>query len=143
MMTNHGNRITQGAFSFLPDLTDEQITLQIKYALSNNWAVNIEYTDDPHPRNTYWDMFGMPMFDLKDPAGILMEIKECRKTFPNYYVRVTAFDSTRGWETPRMSFIVNRPEKEPGFRLVRQDRDGRSMGYTILPYATDRPEGER
>ena len=143
MMTNHGNRITQGQFSFLPDLTDEQITLQIKYALSNNWAVNIEYTDDPHPRNTYWEMFGMPMFDLKDPAGILMEINECRKTFPNYYVRVTAFDSTRGWETPRMSFIVNRPEKEPGFRLVRQDRDGRSMGYTILPYATDRPEGER
>jgi len=143
MMTNLGNRITQGQFSFLPDLTDEQITLQIKYALSNNWAVNIEYTDDPHPRNTYWEMFGMPMFDLKDPAGILMEINECRKTFPNYYVRVTAFDSTRGWETPRMSFIINRPEKEPGFRLVRQDRDGRSMGYTILPYATDRPEGER
>jgi ribulose-bisphosphate carboxylase small chain len=143
MMTNHGNRITQGQFSFLPDLSDEQITLQIKYALSNNWAVNIEYTDDPHPRNTYWEMFGMPMFDLKDPAGILMEINECRKTFPNYYVRVTAFDSTRGWETPRMSFIVNRPEKEPGFRLVRQDRGGRSMGYTILPYATDRPEGER
>ena len=143
MMTNQGNRITQGQFSFLPDLSDEQITLQIKYALSNNWAVNIEYTDDPHPRNTYWEMFGMPMFDLKDPAGILLEINECRKTFPNYYVRVTAFDSTRGWETPRMSFIVNRPEKEPGFRLVRQDRDGRSMGYTILPYATDRPEGER
>jgi ribulose-bisphosphate carboxylase small chain len=143
MMTNHGNRITQGQFSFLPDLTDEQITLQIKYALSNNWAVNIEYTDDPHPRNTYWEMFGMPMFDLKDPAGILMEINECRKTFPNYYVRVTAFDSTRGWETPRMSFIINRPEKEPGFRLERQERDGRSMGYTILPYATDRPEGER
>jgi ribulose-bisphosphate carboxylase small chain len=143
MMTNHGNRITQGQFSFLPDLTDEQITLQIKYALSNNWAVNVEYTDDPHPRNTYWEMFGMPMFDLKDPAGILMEINECRKTFSNYYVRVTAFDSSRGWETPRMSFIVNRPEKEPGFRLVRQERDGRSMGYTILPYATDRPEGER
>ena len=143
MMTNHGNRITQGQFSFLPDLTDEQITLQIKYALSNSWAVNVEYTDDPHPRNTYWEMFGMPMFDLKDPAGILMEINECRKTFSNYYVRVTAFDSSRGWETPRMSFIVNRPEKEPGFRLVRQERDGRSMGYTILPYATDRPEGER
>jgi len=26
MMTNHGNRITQGQFSFLPDLTDAQIT---------------------------------------------------------------------------------------------------------------------
>jgi ribulose-bisphosphate carboxylase small chain len=143
MMTNHGNRITQGQFSFLPDLTDQEITLQIKYALKNGWAVNVEYTDDPHPRNTYWEMFGNPMFDLKDPAGILMEVNNCRKTFPNHYVRVTAFDSTRGWETPRMSFIVNRPKKEPGYRLVRQERDGRTMGYTIEPYATDRPEGER
>ena len=143
MMTNPGNKITQGQFSFLPDLTDDEITLQIKYALKNNWAVNIEYTDDPHPRNTYWEMYGMPMFDLKDPAGILMEVNECRKTFPNYYVRVTAFDSTRGWETPRMSYIVNRPKEEPGFRLMREERDGRSMGYSIVSYASDKPEGER
>ena len=143
MMTNHGNRVTQGQFSFLPDLTDEQITAQIKYALKNNWAVNVEYTDDPHPRNTYWEMYGMPMFDLKDPAGILMEINNCRKTFSGHYVRVTAFDSARGWETPRMSFIVNRPKNEPGFGLVRQEVGGRSVRYTIHSYATDRAEGER
>ena len=143
MMTNQGNRVTQGQFSFLPDLTDEQITAQIKYALKNGWALNVEYTDDPHPRNTYWEMFGMPMFDLKDPAGILMEINNCRKTFPNQYVRVTAFDSSRGWETPRMSFIVNRPKKEPGFGLVRQEVAGRQIQYTIHSYATDKPESER
>jgi ribulose-bisphosphate carboxylase small chain len=143
MMTNHGNRITQGQFSFLPDLTDEQITAQIKYALSNGWAVNVEYTDDPHPRNTFWEMFGMPMFDLKDPAGILMEINNCRKTFPNQYIRVTAFDSTRGWETPRMSFIVNRPKNEPGFGLIRQEGPGRSIHYTVRSYAADKAENER
>lgn len=53
MMNNPGNRITQGQFSFLPELTDEQITRQIKWALSNKWAVSVEYTDDPHPRNTF------------------------------------------------------------------------------------------
>jgi len=143
MMTNFGNRLTQGQFSFLPDLTDEQITSQIKYALKNNWAVSIEYTDDPHPRNTYWEMFGMPMFDLKDPAGILMEINNCRKTFPNHYIRVTAFNSSRGVESPAMSYLVNRPKKEPGFRLKRQERDGRSMSYTLESYAVDKPEGER
>ncbi|WP_297365645.1 ribulose bisphosphate carboxylase small subunit [Acidiferrobacter sp.] len=143
MMTNPGNRLTQGQFSFLPDLTDAQITAQIKYALKQGWAIGVEYTDDPHPRNTYWDMFGMPMFDLKDPAGILMEINNCRKTFPNHYVRVTAFDSSQGWETPRMSYIVNRPKKEPGFGLVRQEVDGRQVRYTIHSYATDSPESER
>jgi len=143
MMTNTGNHLTQGQFSFLPDLSDAQITAQIKYALKNGWAVNVEYTDDPHPRNTYWEMFGMPMFDLKDPAGILMEINNCRKTFPNHYIRVTAFDSSRGVESPRMSYLVNRPKKEPGFGLVRQEVDGRSIRYTIHSYATDKPENER
>ncbi len=142
-MTNHGNRITQGQFSFLPDLTDAQITAQINYALKNKWAVSVEYTDDPHPRNTYWEMWGNPMFDLQDPAGILMEINACRKTFPRHYIRVTAFDSTRGVESPTMSYIVNRPAEEPGFMVERQERDGRSQGYTIRSYATLKPEGER
>ena len=144
MMTNQGNRITQGQFSFLPDLTDAQITAQIKYALKNGWAVSVEYTDDPHPRNTYWEMYGNPMFDLKDPAGILMEINECRKTFPNHYVRVMAFNSTRGVESPGMSFLVNRPQNEPGFRLVRQEAAGRRVRYTTESYAVARnSEGDR
>ena len=143
MMTNYGNRVTQGQFSFLPDLTDEEINAQIKYALDNSWAINIEYTDDPHPRNTYWEMYGMPMFDMKDPAGVLLEINECRKTFPNHYIRVMASDSTRGVESAKMSYIVNRPEKEPGFHLIREERDGRCQGYTIVPYSNKKPEGER
>lgn len=143
MMTNVGNRLTQGQFSFLPPLTDKQISAQIKYALKNGWAIGVEYTDDPHPRNTYWEMFGNPMFDLKDPAGILSEINDCRKTYPNHYIRVTAFNSVRGVESPTMSYIVNRPKKEPGFGLVRQEVEGRSIRYSIHSYATDKPESER
>ena len=143
MMTNTGNCLTQGQFSFLPPLTDKQISAQIKYALNRGWAIGIEYTDDPHPRNTYWEMYGNPMFDLKDPAGILLEINNCRKTFPNHYIRVTAFNSTRGVESPTMSYIVNRPDKEPGFGLVRQEIAGRNVQYSIHSYATDKPEGER
>ena len=143
MMTNTGRRVTQGQFSFLPDQTDAQITAQIEYALQQGFAVSIEYTDDPHPRNTYWEMFGNPMFDLKDAAGILAEINTCRKTFPSHYVRVNAFDATRGWETPRMSYLVNRPAKEPGFGLARQEVEGRSIRYRISSYATDKSENER
>lgn len=143
MMTNPTGRITQGQFSFLPDLTDDEITLQIEYGLRKGYAWSVEYTDDPHPRNTYWEMFGMPMFDLADAAGVLIELQHCRKTFPNHYIRMMAFDSTRGVETIAMSFIVNRPAKEPGFGLVRQEVNGRSMHYTVHSYGTDRPEGER
>ena len=123
--------ITQGQFSFLPPLSDAQIAAQVGYALKNGWALSVEHTDDPHPRNTYWEMHGMPMFDLRDPAGILMQIKDCRSTFPQHYVRVIAFDSTRGWEAPRMSFIVNRPKEEPLLRLERQEAQGRILRYTV------------
>ena len=141
MMTNPTGRITQGQFSFLPDLTDAEITLQIEYGLKKGYAWSVEYTDDPHPRNTYWEMFGMPMFDLQDAAGVMMELQNCRKTFPNHYIRMMAFDSTRGVESIAMSFIVNRPASEPGFGLVRQEVNGRSMRYTVHSYATDKPEG--
>jgi ribulose-bisphosphate carboxylase small chain len=143
MMTNTGQRLTQGQFSFLPELSTAQIAAQVEYALAKGWAIGIEYTDDPHPRNTYWEMFGNPMFDMKDAAGVLQSIEECRKTFPNHYARVTAFDATRGWETPRMSYIVNRPKHEPGFGLARTEVEGRSIRYRISSYATDKPEGER
>jgi ribulose-bisphosphate carboxylase small chain len=123
--------ITQGQFSFLPPLTDAQIVAQLAYAAANGWAVSVEHTDDPHPRNTYWEMHGMPIFELKDAAGILIEIKDCRSTFPDHYVRVIAFDSSRGWETPRMSFIVNRPKDEPRLRLERQEAQGRVQRYTV------------
>ena len=136
-------KMTQGTFSFLPDLTDAEISQQIQYCLSKKWAVSVEFTDDPHPRNTYWEMWDLPMFDLKDPAGILLEVNACRKAYPNHYVRVSAFDSKRGVESVTLSFIVNRPKDEPGFRLVREEAQGRNIRYTVHSYATDNPEGER
>ncbi len=136
-------RITQGTFSFLPDFSDAEIRAQVEYCLKNNWAVSVEFTDDPHPRNTYWEMWGMPMFDMKEAASIMHEINQCRKAHPNHYVRVNGFDSTRGWETVRLSFIVNRPKHEPGFQVLRQEGPGRSVRYTVHSYATDKPKGER
>lgn len=137
-------RITQGTFSFLPDLTDEQIGKQIEYCLSKGWAVGVEYTDDPHPRNTYWEMFGLPMFEVRDAAGVMLEVNNCRRTFPNHYVRVTAFDATTGVESVALAFIVNRPKEEPGFRLIRQEGPGRAIRYATESYAAQsRPEGAR
>jgi ribulose-bisphosphate carboxylase small chain len=130
-------RLTQGTFSFLPDLSDAEIAAQIDYGLSQGWAWSVEYTDDPHPRNTYWEMWGPPMFDLRDAAGVLLEVNACRRAHPHEYIKVNAFDSTRGFETMRMSFIVNRPHLEPGFRLEREEGPGRMQRYRIRANAAD------
>ena len=136
-------RLTQGTFSFLPDLTDEQIEKQIEYCLGNGWSLGIEYTDDPHPRNSLWEMWNLPMLDVTDPKAILFEINACRKAFANHYIKLIANNSTRGRETVALSFVLNRPALEPGFRLDRQEAAGRMVRYTIHSYATDRPAGVR
>jgi ribulose-bisphosphate carboxylase small chain len=136
-------RVTQGTFSFLPDLTDRQISDQIEYCLRQEWAVSVEYTDDIHPRNTYWEMWGLPMFDLRDAAGVMQEIRACRAANPHVYIRVSAFDSTRGWETVRLSFLVQRPAIEPGFRLERVEAAGRTIRYAVRAYSLDQPTGRR
>jgi ribulose-bisphosphate carboxylase small chain len=103
----------------------------------------VEYTDDPHPRNTYWELWGNPLFDLRDPAGVMVEVDACRAAYPDHYVKVNAFDSSLGWETVRLSFIVQRPKEEPGFALERQEAAGRAQRYSIRSYAAQRPSGQR
>ena len=136
-------RITQGTFSYLPDLTDDQIRLQVQYCLSNGWPVSIEYTDDPHPRNTYWEMWGPPMFDVQDAAAVMNVLATCRTARPRHYVRVNGYDRSHGRATTMLSFIVQRPPVEPGFALERQETRDRQVRYTLRAYAAQSPVGER
>ena len=137
-------RLTQGCFSFLPDLTDEQILKQVTYAITKGWAINVEWTDDPHPRNSYWELWGLPLFDIKDSAAVMFELNEARKACANGYIRMNAFDASYGTESCVMSFIVNRPASEPGFYLDRTEGAGRFITYTIKSYSVQaNPEGSR
>ena len=48
-----------------------------------------------------------------------------------------------GVESIRISFIVNRPKEEEGFRLERVEGRGRQQLYATRGYSLDRPEGKR
>jgi ribulose-bisphosphate carboxylase small chain len=136
-------KITQGTFDFLDPLTDDEIEAQIRYALNHGWAISIELTDDPDPRNLLWEMWGLPMFDLKDPRAAMVEVRACREAFPHQYIKVNAFDNSKGRETVALSFTVQRPAEEPGFRVDRQHAPSRLVRYSLHAYAADRPQGER
>ena len=86
-------------FSFLPDLTDEQIKSQIEYAIKKGWAISVEWTDDPHPRNSYWELWGLPLFDIQDAAAVIYEINQCRRVNPEGYIKINAFDASKGTES--------------------------------------------
>jgi ribulose-bisphosphate carboxylase small chain len=138
-------RITQGAFSFLPDLSDEQIEAQLRYALRNGWAIMVEYTDDPHPRNGLWEMWGTPHFDVPEHHVdlVMSEVLAARAANPSCYVKVVCYDRSLGRQTTALAFIVGRPPREPGFRLDRAEQADRRIRYTLHAYATDAPAGER
>ena len=86
------------------------------------------------------------MFDLEeDEADVVMrDVNACREAHSHLYVKVVAYDRSKGRQTSAMSFIVNRPEHEPGFRLERQEAHDRVIRYTIHSYAgLNTPAGER
>jgi len=135
--------ITQGTFSYLPELTDEEISAQIQYSIDNGWAIAIEFTDDPHPRNNLWEMWGLPMFDISDASAGLHEVNACRQTYPELYIRVSCYDASYGNQTTALSFIVNRPPHEPGIRLDRTETRDRQIRYSLHFYAAEAPHGQR
>lgn len=131
--------LRHGAFSYLPPLSDDEIAAQVRYALLRGWPVSIEHTDDPHPRNIYWNMWGLPLFDLDEPDGVLAEINACRNTFPGDYVRVLAYDARLGRQTTAMQFLVQRPAVEHDLVLTRTEGADRrqSYGVTVRPRGAD------
>jgi ribulose-bisphosphate carboxylase small chain len=136
-------RIKQGTFSTLPDLTDDEIKAQIQYMIDKQWAVSIEYTDDPHPRNVYWEMWGLPMFDTTDASAAFSEVAKARESFPNQYIKVSGYNARYTKQTTGLSFIVNRPKVEPGFRLDRTELNDRHIAYTLHSYAAETAHGTR
>ena len=74
---------------------------------------------------------------------MLREVRACREAHPDQYVKLIAYDASRGRQTTALSFIVGRPRAEPGFRLERDDVHDRVQRYAVRSYAVDRPPGSR
>ena len=104
-------RVTQGTFSYLPDLTDEQIKAQVQYALDNDWAMSVEYTDDPHPRNSLLGDVGIADVRPARPRRRLVcsRCAPAARHIPSRYIKVNAYDRALGRQTTALSFIVKRP----------------------------------
>ena len=114
-------------FSFLPPLSDADLTKQVQYLLNNGWTPCLEFEDPAHAYtdghgnsgldssintnyydNRYWVMWKLPMYGCNDPSEVLTEVKACVKAFPNCYVRCAGFDNIK--QVQCHSFLVYRPK---------------------------------
>jgi ribulose-bisphosphate carboxylase small chain len=126
-------------FSFLPALSDDEITKQVDYIVRNGWTPCLEFSEPEtayvgsantermgnctsgYQDNRYWTMWKLPMFGCQDGAQVLGEIAACTKAFPDAYIRLVAFDAVR--QVQITGFLVHRPasateHREPSKRSI-------------------------
>nr|P16137.1 RecName: Full=Ribulose bisphosphate carboxylase small subunit, chloroplastic 4; Short=RuBisCO small subunit 4; Flags: Precursor [Acetabularia acetabulum]CAA36111.1 ribulose bisphosphate carboxylase, small subunit precursor [Acetabularia acetabulum] len=120
-------------FSFLPPLTDEQISKQVDYILANSWTPCLEFAASDqayagnencirmgpvastYQDNRYWTMWKLPMFGCTDGSQVLSEIQACTNAFPDAYIRLVCFDANR--QVQISGFLVHRPPSATDYRL--------------------------
>jgi len=95
-------------FSYLPELSSEQLGQQIRSILDRHLVVGIEYNNAPDPYDHYWTMWKLPLFDTDDPAVVLAELEACRQANPGAYIKVNGYDPGRQGQV--VSFVAARPE---------------------------------
>ncbi|KAL5977755.1 hypothetical protein ACLOJK_036763 [Asimina triloba] len=115
------NPMNNGKFetlSYLPPLSDDSIAKEIDYIIANGWIPCLEFDEVGHIHRTnsripgyydgrYWTLWKLPMFGCTDAAQVLNEIRECKATYPNAYVRCLAFDNKH--QVQCMAFVIQKP----------------------------------
>jgi ribulose-bisphosphate carboxylase small chain len=96
-------------FSYLPELTAEQLELQIAAIVDRNLVVGIEFSTAPDPRDHYWTMWKLPLFDRVDTPAVLAELDACQHAHPDAYIKLNGYDAARQGQV--VSFVARRPER--------------------------------
>ena len=119
-------------FSFLPPLSNDEISKQVAYIVNNGWTPCLEFAEPEqayvssensirygpvssgYQDNRYWTMWKLSMFGCQNGEQVLGEMNNCIKAFPEAYVRLVAFDSVR--QVQMCGFLIHRPPNATEFQ---------------------------
>jgi ribulose-bisphosphate carboxylase small chain len=96
-------------FSYLPDMSAQQLAGQISSILSRRLMVGIEYSDAPDPYDHYWTMWKLPLFGTVDADTVLAELDSCRREHPEAFIKINGYDRVRQGQV--VSFVAAKPER--------------------------------
>jgi len=82
-----------GTFSYLTPMDQGRIEAQIRYIVSKGWIPAIEHSEPENATQTYWYMWKLPLFGVKDVATIMVEVNACHKANPGHHVRLIGYDT--------------------------------------------------
>ncbi|HNB07419.1 MAG TPA: ribulose bisphosphate carboxylase small subunit [Thauera aminoaromatica] len=80
-------------FSYLPEMSTEQIRAQVEYIVKKGWNPAVEHTEPENAFDHFWYMWKLPMFGESDVSRILAEAEACHKANPDHHVRLVGYDN--------------------------------------------------
>jgi ribulose-bisphosphate carboxylase small chain len=80
-------------FSYLPEMSTDNIRKQVEYIVRKGWTPAIEHTEPEYLMDSYWYMWKLPMFGETDVDRILAEAEACHKANPDHHVRLVGYDN--------------------------------------------------
>jgi ribulose-bisphosphate carboxylase small chain len=95
--------------SYLPALSDDQISRQVQYILDKGYIPGVEFSENSEPTQSYWTMWKLPLFNASTTSDVLSEVRSCRSEYNHCYIRVVGFDNIKQCQV--LSFIVHKPNK--------------------------------
>jgi len=119
-------RITQGTFSYLPELTDARSPHRSATALDNGWPLSVEYTDD-RTRVTPTGDVGPADVRAGRPGGVLLRWTPAAGQPERLHQAQRLRRAGSAGQTTRLSFLCSAPPRSPG------------SGWSARRPAPDRP----
>lgn len=96
-----------GGMTGLSPMRRMWIRKQIENMIAMGLNPAIEHVEPSRSADNYWYMWKLPMFGEKDIERILIEVEECRKTWPGHLVRLIGYDNDA--QSVGASMVVHRP----------------------------------
>ena len=93
--------------TYLPLLDEDQVARQIQHLLDRGLIPAVEYAREPAPRDHYWSMWKLPLFEARAAADVQAEISACTTAHPDCFVKLIGYD--RHQQTRTISLIVHQP----------------------------------
>lgn len=94
------------AFSYLPPLGEAEVRKQLQYVAAQDYDCLVEHVEPARAGDTYWYMWKLPLFGVRDPDAIARAAEECHRDNPGHLVRISGIDKKH--QTLGFSLVVYR-----------------------------------
>jgi ribulose-bisphosphate carboxylase small chain len=95
-----------GTFSYLPQLSADQVREQAAYILRRGWIPALEHVEPEHAAASYWCLWKLPLFGETQVERVLAEAAACQQAHPQHHVRLVGYDNLR--QTQGTALVIRR-----------------------------------